>query len=342
MKKIVLLILGCAMLVLAPKAEAEEGLDNQAMDFSAQAIPSEAQKQNRKDLSYWWLDISDEKEFVLYIEITNGKVENTFDISANQAITNENLVIDYSLENRESQEYLYRAPSFDFYKNVKIGEEGTREKIKVTLAPYERRRIPITISLSQELSGQAIGGINVSRHTKEAERTGGILNVYNRAFALVLDTGEVQASSLKLSLGKLEVAAQTLQLINPNHRILSGISVDAVITADSGEKVSELKTRQGVIVPQAKITLPLNNEKRLERGEEYKLSMRVKIPEEEKEQRIEYTLIVDNEDNITAEPVHDQPQITKIFVIAASIFFIISLFSFAVFKGRKKQTDNSM
>lgn len=336
MKKIALLLSCFIMLSLAIKVEATESPDSQAIDFSAQAIPSDFQKEDRQELSYWWLDVSKEEEMVLYVEITNGQTENTFDISVNQAITNENLVIDYSLSSRESARYLASAPAFDFTQQVKIGEQNAKEKIQITLAPHESKRIPLTLDLSEKPVGQAIGGVNVTRHAKDAERTGSILNVYNRAFALVLDAGEGENLPVQLSLGKLEADEQTLVLTNPNAQILEDVSIEATITDSSGEKVSELQAKQGALVPQAKISFAMHNEKKLEQGEQYQLMMKVKMPEDKEDISLAYTLTVDEEGKVTAEAINAQPS-RKRPLILLGLGIAAALFIFLVFRTKKNK-----
>ncbi|WP_338997340.1 DUF916 domain-containing protein [Lactococcus formosensis] len=338
MKRLVLLVLGITMLFLPENVGAMETPSSDAMDFSAQAIPSEFQKQDKKDLSYWWLDARDQETLTLYVEIVNGKNENTFDISAHQAITNENLVIDYSLDFKDSQKYLYGKPTFDFNQKVKIGKEEAERKIQITLGANETKRVPIKLDVSEKLNAQSIGGINVSRHAKEAERTGSILNVYNRAFALILDGDQKEkTTSLQLSPSNLEVSQQGLTLINPNAKIISEVGIEAEITNASGEVVSELKPVKGVIVPQAKINLALDNKTPLVEGKQYLLKAKMTMPNKADNQNFEYRLTVDEAGKVSTEPINNKAsEQRRVYLIVPAIALLLAIFAFLILKKKAK------
>lgn len=264
MKRLVLLVLGITMLFLPENVGAMETPSSDAMDFSAQAIPSESQKQDKKDLSYWWLDACDQEKLTLYVEIVNGKNENTFDISAHQAITNENLVIDYSLDFKASQKYLYGEPTFDF-----------NQKEKTT--------------------------------------------------------------SLQLSPSNLEVSQQGLTLINPNAKIISEVGIEAEITNASGEVVSELKPVKGVIVPQAKINLALDNKTPLVEGKQYLLKAKMTMPNKADNQNFEYRLTVDEAGKVSTEPINNKAsEQRRVYLIVPAIALLLAIFAFLILKKKAK------
>lgn len=299
-------------LCLITSGKSASAQDIGGADFSARPILEKHQTNDKT--GYWWLDVQPGEEINLEIQINNGKKKNTFDITSNQAVTNPNFVIDYSLKEEEAHKYLSNPKLFDFYNNIFIGDSQNPGSKTIVLQAGETKKIPIKIKIPNTWKNKiSIGGINVTRRATEEERGQSLVNIYSSAFALILQSGKQDSSiSLSLSAGDLKTDEQSIKLQNYKDTLQEKIKLQATIKDQKGTLYSSLDYSSGTIVPYAKIDLPLNVKKELKKGNVYELS--IKATKEDKTLKETYLLKVDDkgEVQVTSEL---EPQKNKSFLL---------------------------
>ncbi|WP_285007598.1 WxL protein peptidoglycan domain-containing protein [Lactococcus formosensis] len=265
-------------------------------DFSARPILEKHQTNDKT--GYWWLDVQPGEEINLEIQINNGKQKNTFDITSNQAVTNPNFVIDYGLKKEEAHKYLSGTKLFDFYNNVFIGDNKNPGSKTIVLQAGESKKVPIKIKIPDSWKNNiSIGGINVTRRATEEEKGQSLVNIYSSAFALILQSGRQDNSfSVSLSAADLKTDEQSIRLQNSKDTLQEKTKLQATIKDQKGILYSSLDYSSGTIVPYAKIDLPLNVKKELEKGNEYELS--IKATKEDKTLKETYLLKVDDKGKV--------------------------------------------
>lgn len=304
--------------------------------FTAQAVLNENQKD--KNLGYWWLSAKPEENINLKLRVTNGENPNTFEMTSNQAITNSNMVVDYTQPLDKIGQFLSEDPKFDFYQNVLLGEMKSKGKLSFKLQPHQTIEVPITVQIpSSGIQGQAIGGINISRKPQESERNNGLLNVYNYAFALVLEGENVKAERLSLTPGIMQKEKQSLILENPSKLLIRDVSVNAHITNSKGKVVASIETRKGVVVPRANISLDFNTEEVLKNNSVY--HMITEIKEGSKAQEAKYQLKVDNSGKVTVEKENINKNENKVnftlYIGIGMVSLALAFIGVFIVKGRK-------
>lgn len=290
---IIFLIIGCKSTVFALNT-------NTGIDFSVQPLLESHQK--NKNLNYWWLDVKPNETIHLELLLTNGNAQNTFELSSNQAVTNQNFAVDYGQTKRRVQKVLSNKGPVDFYQDVFFGEQGAVGKLSLTLQPNQTLKIPITVKLpSNAINGQAVGGINITRIPKNSERKNGILNVYSRAIALVLQSGhQAKFKPAKVSIGTMGLAKQTLKLSNPSPLLIQFVKISAVIKDKNGKTFSSFSPAEGAILPYTKVTIPLYQRSPLESNSRYVLSIKTDYERKsEKDQTITYLLTTDKNGKVS-------------------------------------------
>lgn len=142
---------------------------------------------------------------------------------------------------------------------------------------------------------------------------------------------------MQLSPSNLEVSQQGLTLINPNAKIISEVGIEAEITNASGEVVSELKPVKGVIVPQAKINLALDNKTPLVEGKQYLLKAKMTMPNKADNQNFEYRLTVDEAGKVSTEPINNKAsEQRRVYLIVPAIALLLAIFAFLILKKKAK------
>ncbi|MDR2834251.1 MAG: DUF916 domain-containing protein [Streptococcaceae bacterium] len=298
--------------------------------FSAIAVLEKHQTDN--SLSYWRLKPEAGKDIHLVLKITNGEKKNTFTISANQAITNQNLVVDYGLDKKSALKLLSTKPAFDFYSQVLLGDKKTPKEVTIELKPNESIEFPLIVKVPDNLwDGVQIGGINVTRKPSADEQKASIVNLYNYAFALVLEGNEVKSGNeLSISMDKLTVDKQAFTLKNETQNIVKNVDLHGAIKDKDGKKVAQVDINNGTIVPFAQVSIPLISKEPLRNGHEYTFELTKKNGDEKTTQ--EFKITVDNVGKITSVEAKNT---TLLYVLGAIIG--IGMFIFILLVNRNKK-----
>ncbi|MDR2832102.1 MAG: DUF916 domain-containing protein [Streptococcaceae bacterium] len=299
--------------------------------FSASII--QEKHQTNKKLTYWSLNLDGDKEIKLKLHISNADKENTFEITSNQAITNKNLVIDYGLDKKTTEKALNKKPSFDFYSDVLLGKNKEKGKTVLTLKPNQSIDFPIIVKVPNgKIKDMQIGGINITRQPTPEEKQKSIVNVYNYAFALVLE-GEKKENDPKfeIELGKLTAKSQKIFLENPTPAVAIDTSIMAIIKDEDGKEYSKVTLKNGTLVPNAKVEIELLSSTILRNNQEYLLEVTTK--EEKKQTKETFKLFVDNVGKITAKKENNRIFLT----VGLSLFLLLIVTFILVHKKMKKQ-----
>ena len=319
MKKIKLLTSAFLCLLIIYFSSTTVYGQNSEIGFSVKPLLDN--QQMKEGLNYWWVKAPENQTLFLYLQIINGEQENTFELTANQAITNNNFTVDYSQEKENAQKYLTEVPLLDFYEQVFFGEEESKGKLQLSLKANETVTVPIKIVLPENFQGQAIGGINVRRLPLENERKNGILNIYNYATALVIESKELQINPQINILPKVTDEKQTIQVSNPQNTLLQKVSIQAKITGKKGETYAQLTTQEGSLLPKSKFNLTLKNEKKLEKNQTYFITLKAQSQDQKIYQQTS-TVFIDQNGKINMEKAKAN---RGFFLILIPVFLLSSI-----------------
>jgi len=246
-------------------------VDNQ-VGFSAVPETNENQLPD-KDNSFFWLGIKPKQTVTVYISVVNGKRPGTFEISANQAITNRNLSYDYQASAKTVQNSIAKQTPFTINKIANVDGSGKNIK-KISLPANTRARIPITITMpTTQYHGLMLGGINVVRDLTKAEKAkAGISSRYAFTVALALQEGDLDSVNPDVKAVKIQgVSADHYQVKtiftvqNATFKNIKDATFKGEISNQKNHVISKLKLK-GRVSPMAKVGLYFNHGKKLAAG----------------------------------------------------------------------------
>ncbi|WP_156765839.1 WxL protein peptidoglycan domain-containing protein [Leuconostoc lactis] len=229
-----------------------------AVGFSVNPVFNSGQQQD--NVNYWSLSAIPKQTVHLKVAIINGDTDHTFEIAANQAVTNENLTVDYSKNEKVAKSMLSQTTPIDFYTATSVAKS---QKNHVTLPVKKNTVVTIPIDIlvpDKHFDGQAVGGISVTRQPTDSEKNQSVNNVYNYTYAIVATEGKKQPKA-NVSLVSMQAQAKKfnntvkVNIENSSHAIVSDVSVKGVITNNKGRKVANIAINNGTIAPLAKFSL---------------------------------------------------------------------------------------
>jgi len=194
--------------------------------------------QDDSKATYFALRMKPNQEQNLTVVITNQtKSAQKFQVSVNQAITNNNGVIDYS-QNK---------PTLD--KSLKVGIKDVFDQEKpqtVTVAGKKSKKVTVRAKMpAQKINGMILGGINVTKLDNEDEKDSKGVMINNK-FAYVIGVRLREASNnvgpnmnlLSVKAGQINSLNQVkAKLQNPEPGIMSNLKVKAKVTKAGEDKV---------------------------------------------------------------------------------------------------------
>lgn len=146
--------------------------------FSVTAIPS---KYETKDRGYFDLDLlKPGQKTILKLKIFNSSnAMSTFDVKVNDALTNANLILDYSGENHSNQSL----------SGLKLTDYVTTPKSSITLQPQSRATITLNVQMpSKKFDGQIVGGVYLQKHINKKQK--GNINAFGYVNTVILRSGK--------------------------------------------------------------------------------------------------------------------------------------------------------
>lgn len=230
--------------------------------FSVKPVFNRGQQQ--ANVNYWSLTVIPKQTVHLNVEIINGDTDHTFEIAANQAVTNENLTVDYSKNEKIAKSMLSQTAPIDFYTATSVAK-SQKNHVMLPVKKNTVVTIPIDILVpDKHFDGQAVGGISVTRQPTDSEKNQAVSNVYNYTYAIVATEGKKQPKA-NVSLVSMQAQAKKfnntvkVNIKNSSHAIISGVSVKGAITNSKGHKMATIAMTNGTIVPLAKFSLIFRN-----------------------------------------------------------------------------------
>lgn len=281
--------------------KAEQKSTASTTKFSVEPVMD--QQQIKSDVTYWWMRANPGKRQTIHVKIVNGEESAKFDMAVNQAVTNENLTVDYGKRGEGAYKLLTNATPINFEKATSIGDHKD-SKYKITLAPHEVAIVPLTINVpKQAFTGLAVGGLSVTREAAESIDSA-VTNVFNYTYAIVLQ-GSDKVGQANLNFTNLEVKRRThnnkfiINLTNRTNAIIKGVSAVGTVKNEANQTVAKINLKDGTIVPQAKFALQLvDHGKKLPAGK-YRIDLLVKDDSKQLWQVKETIAITNNKDNFS-------------------------------------------
>lgn len=188
--------------------------------------------------TYFALRVKPKQQQKLSVVISNQtKSASKFKVSVNQAITNDNGVIDYSQSH----------PTLDQSLKVGIKDIFAKQSLPTVTVPGKKSKT-VTVQLkmpAKKLNGMVLGGINVQKVTNTDQKAKKGVNITN-SFAYVIGVRlRESAVNVAPNMTLLSVKAGqsnslnqvNAKLQNPEPGIMSNLKVKAKVTAQGSDKV---------------------------------------------------------------------------------------------------------
>lgn len=194
--------------------------------------------QDDKNATYFALRMKPNQAQDLAIMITNQtKTASKFRVNVNQAITNNNGVIDYSQANAKLD------------SSLKVGIKDIIDQKSlptVTVPGKSSKKVTVHVKMpAQKINGMILGGINVQKvanHEKKAQKGVAITNTFAYVVGLRLRESAFNVAPnmnlLTVQAGQTNSLNQVkAKLQNPEPGIMSGLKVTAKVTQAGDSKV---------------------------------------------------------------------------------------------------------
>lgn len=219
-------------------------------------VPIGIDQQLSGDKNYWQLDVKAEKKANLKLKIVNANDKNDFLVTVNQAATNSNLVVDYTINQRQMRRYFDQMPPLNFNKMTKIAQSNNTDVI--TLEPDMVAIVPIKVQIPKRpFKGTVVGGVNITKSLTLAESKKEIGHQFRYTNAIVMRNGNVkQTPKVKVLLrGISKKNNLNIQVTNQQPNIISNVRIIGNIKRKS-KLISSIDLAEGTLTPQSKFNVP--------------------------------------------------------------------------------------
>lgn len=225
-------------------ASADEG-----SQFSVIMVPNEKQIAESKGKPYYDLLLKPGEKTTVTIGIVNNSSETSnFVVMNNNALTNQNMIIDYSPINNSSK---YLTINSDKYSDI-----VDKKDINVSVPANSSKKVSFIVrSPESNFSGKILGGVYVRKIPKEKIKNG-YTNRFNFVTSIIIRQ-ELKTNAVQLGLGKVKVGTTgkvfgiISNLTNNVNNYLTNLSVTSKLFHDSSSKklVSEVTDENRSIAP---------------------------------------------------------------------------------------------
>lgn len=313
------------------KVQADDG----GADFSVTRDQPAAQVDSNK--TYFDLKIKQNQTSNFKITISNDSdTSNDFTVSANNARTNQNLIIDYS-PMKNQKKYLVNS-NYNFQKIV------SPTQTKVTIPPHSSKQVEFQAKMpAEKFNGEVLGGIYVRKEIKKYVKNG-YTNRFNFVIPVLIHEDSPKHSP-KLKLEKADFDASPLNnqiqvaLKNSNLGYATGVSVEAKVYNQKNKMVTNVKNNLRAIAPNSKFTyiIPMDN-KKIKSGK-YTLDLTINDPKDNKEWHWREKIVVSQKKAIQSNKTFKQIMAVPIwyYIFAGLLLLIIILLIVLVFKRKKNK-----
>ncbi|MQW22293.1 MULTISPECIES: DUF916 domain-containing protein [unclassified Lactococcus] len=251
MKKIILtimLIFGLVITTLLPQTNALAASNQPG--FSVNIVKNPFQSQ---DIGYFDLTgLKAGDKTTLQLDVSNLSAEAvTFDVITSNALTNQNLIIDYSGQVSEGQKV----------DGLHFSDLAKPRQAVIHLAAHSKTLVTIHLTMPNvTFDGQIMGGIYLKKHDTTS-KTAGIHNTFSYANTVIIRQGnqdikaqpKVSDASYK---AKNNVSTVTAKVTNSEQAYLSNAKVTQFVTDESGKTIKSESSDYRAFAPRT--TTPIN------------------------------------------------------------------------------------
>lgn len=229
-------------------------------DFSVTPVLTE--NQNPDVLSYFDLTVTPNQKQTIKIKIRNNSDESVkYNLYVNTATTNQNGIIDYSINNFEKDESLM----------LSLKDCLTLKEQKVDVPANSEKEVSLDLSIPEKpFEGIALGGITVEPNIEEDSN--GVNNVFTRTLAIQL-TETTKEITPKLEGGEVRVSQENLknnvkfELRNSTPTVISKVTADIEITKQGSKNPILKQTKEQLsFAPNSKFSLMTEWDKQFDSG----------------------------------------------------------------------------
>lgn len=309
--------------------------DSNGADFSVARDQPAAQGDTTKP--YFDLNLNPKQTTSFKITISNDSdTSNNFEVYANNAITNQNLIIDYS-PIKDQANYLVNQ-KYDFQKLV------SPSKTNITIKPHSSKQVKFKVKMpAEKFDGELLGGIYVRKTLKEHAKNG-YTNRFNFATSVLIHENKQNgAPNLKLQKVDLKTSPvnNQLQVKLQNSAMVyaNDLDVDAKITNNQDKQVLDVKNTQRSIAPNSKFDylIPLNKQ-HLKSGK-YSLDLNIKDQKSGKTWHLEKKFVVSQQKAVQSTDTYKAISTVPVwyYIFAGLLSLIIILLIVLVVKRKKNK-----
>lgn len=230
-------------------------------DFSVTPVLTE--NQNPEVPSYFDLTVTPNQKQTLKIKIKNNSKESVkYKLYVNTATTNQNGIIDYSINNFEKDESL----------KLSLKDCLTLTEQLVDVPANSEKEVSLELSIPETpFEGIALGGITVEPTIEEG--SDGVNNIFTRTLAIQL-TETAKEISPKLEGGEVKVSQENLrnnvkfELRNITPTIISKVNAEIAITKNGNKNPLLTQTKDQLsFAPNSKFNLMTEWDKQFDPGD---------------------------------------------------------------------------
>lgn len=230
-------------------------------DFSVTPVLTE--NQNPEVPSYFDLTVTPNQKQTLKIKIKNNSKESVkYKLYVNTATTNQNGIIDYSINNFEKDESL----------KLSLKDCLTLTEQLVDVPANSEKEVSLELSIPETpFEGIALGGITVEPTIEEG--SDGVNNIFTRTLAIQL-TETAKEISPKLEGGEVKVSQENLrnnvkfELRNITPTIISKVNAEIAITKKGNKNPLFTQTKNQLnFAPNSKFNLMTEWDKQFDPGD---------------------------------------------------------------------------
>ena len=312
------------------------------MNFSVTAVLPENQINAKK--SYFDLQMQPGQVQTLEVEMKNDTDESvTVAVSPNTAVTNDNGIAEYGLEN----------PTLDKTLQYPFATLAKTEK-EVVLAPHTVKVQKITITMPTEsYDGIIVGGIHFQEKidaSKEKEEQSNV-QIKNRfAYVIGVSLKETDTAVVpKMSLNAVKPAqvnfrnVVTANLQNTEAVIIPNLKVEGKIYTEKGKDVLFETTKENMrMVPNSNFNYAINwQDKEFQPGK-YRLEMKADSGENHWKWTKYFTIDAKEAKEYNKKAVNLKKDPTKLYIWIGILLFIliILILLFLLWRSRKKEKES--
>ncbi|WP_395318128.1 DUF916 and DUF3324 domain-containing protein [Fructilactobacillus frigidiflavus] len=296
------------------------------------------QPANQVDATKPYFDLNLKPNQITNFKITisnDSNASNDFEVYANNAVTNQNLIIDYSPNKDQASQLVDK--TYDFQKLV------SPQKTKVTIKPHSSKQVEFKVKMpAEKFDGELLGGIYV-RKTLKSHAENGYTNRFNFVTSVLIhENDQKTVPNLKLKKVDLETSPvnNQLQVKLQNSAMVyaNNLDVDAKVYNHQNKQVLAVNNTSRSIAPNSQFDylIPLNKQ-HLKSGK-YSLDLNIKDAKTGKTWHFEKNFVVSQQKSIQSTDAYKTISTVPVwyYIFGVLLLLIVILLIVLIFKRKKK------